>query len=213
MTLNKKDLLLYAVTDRHWTGRQSLVEQVQDSLDGGVTMVQLREKTLSYKDFMEEALVIQSLCARYRVPFLINDNVMLASEIHADGVHIGQGDMSLKEAREVLGFRKIIGVSVQTVQEAVEAEKNGANYLGVGAVFPTSSKDDAVEVSHETLAAICRAVSIPVVAIGGITKENLVQLKGSGICGIAVISALFAQKDIQMAATALVSTVEDMLHD
>ena len=167
MKCDKKDLLLYAVTDRHWLDKRSLKEVVKESLDGGVTFVQLREKTLEDDKFLEEAKELKQLCKEYDVPFVINDNVDIAIAMDADGVHVGQSDMEAGNVREKLGPDKIIGVSAQTVEQAVLAEKRGADYLGVGAVFPTGSKDDAVEVSHETLKAICEAVSIPVIAIGG----------------------------------------------
>ena len=199
MNCDKKDLLLYAVTDRHWLEEKSLYEVVKESLDGGVTFVQLREKNLSDEIFLEEAKVIKELCDEYKVPFVINDNVDIALAMNADGVHVGQSDMEAGDVREKLGPDKIIGVSAQTVEQAVLAEKRGADYLGVGAVFPTGSKDDAIEVSHETLKVICEAVSIPVIAIGGITHDNVKELAGSGICGIAVISAIYAQKDIEKA--------------
>ena len=200
MKCDKNDLLLYAVTDRHWLGKRSLKEVVKESLDGGVTFVQLREKTLEDDKFLEEAKELKQLCKEYNVPFVINDNVDIAIAMDADGVHVGQSDMEAGNVREKLGPDKIIGVSAQTVEQAVLAEKRGADYLGVGAVFPTGSKDDAVEVSHETLKAICEAVSIPVIAIGGISVNNVSELAGSGIVGIAVISAIYAAKDIKKAA-------------
>lgn len=200
MKCDKNDLLLYAVTDRHWLGKRSLKEVVKESLDGGVTFVQLREKTLEDDKFLEEAKELKQLCKEYDVPFVINDNVDIAIAMDADGVHVGQSDMEAGNVREKLGPDKIIGVSAQTVEQAVLAEKRGADYLGVGAVFPTGSKDDAVEVSHETLKAICEAVSIPVIAIGGISVNNVSELAGSGIVGIAVISAIYAAKDIKKAA-------------
>jgi thiamine-phosphate pyrophosphorylase len=203
MKLDKKDLLLYAVTDRHWLGDRTLYEVVKESLDGGATFIQLREKNLDQEHFLEEAKELKKLCAEYKVPFVINDNVDIALEIDADGVHVGQSDMEAGDVRAKLGPDKIIGVSAQTVEQALLAEKHGADYLGVGAVFPTGSKDDAVEVSHETLKAICEAVSIPVIAIGGITVDNTSSLAGTGICGIAVISAIYAQKDIKRAAEEL----------
>lgn len=203
MKFDKKDLLLYAVTDRSWLHGQSLYDQVREALEGGTTMLQLREKELDYSRFLEEGLEIQKLCRSFHVPFIINDNVTLAKEIGADGVHVGQSDMAAGDVRALLGPDKILGVSAQTVEQAVLAEKNGADYLGVGAVFPTGSKADAVEVSHNTLREICSAVSIPVVAIGGITRDNISQLAGSGICGIAVISAIFAQADIRAASADL----------
>ena len=196
MKLDKKDLLLYAVTDRHWLGDRTLYEVVKESLDGGATFIQLREKNLDQEHFLEEAKELKKLCAEYKVPFVINDNVDIALEIDADGVHVGQSDMEAGDVRAKLGPDKIIGVSAQTVEQALLAEKHGADYLGVGAVFPTGSKDDAVEVSHETLKAICEAVSIPVIAIGGITVDNTSSLAGTGICGIAVISAIYGQEDI-----------------
>ncbi|MBQ4242219.1 MAG: thiamine phosphate synthase, partial [Lachnospiraceae bacterium] len=164
MKCDKKDLLLYAVTDRHWLNGRSLNEVVKESLDGGVTFVQLREKELDDETFLKEAKELQSLCGEYHVPFVINDNVDIAMKINADGVHVGQSDMEAGDVRSKLGPDKIIGVSAATVEQAVLAEKRGADYLGVGAVFPTGSKDDAVDVSHETLKAICEAVSIPVIA-------------------------------------------------
>ncbi len=200
MKCDKNDLLLYAVTDRHWLGKRSLKEVVKESLDGGVTFVQLREKTLEDDKFLEEAKELKQLCKEYNVPFVINDNVDIAIAMDADGVHVGQSDMEAGNVREKLGPDKIIGVSAQTVEQAVLAEKRGADYLGVGAVFPTGSKDDAVEVSHETLKAICEAVSIPVIAIGGISVGNVKELAGSGIVGIAVISAIYAAEDIKKAA-------------
>ena len=200
MKCDKNDLLLYAVTDRHWLDKRSLKEVVKESLDGGVTFVQLREKTLEDDKFLEEAKELKQLCKEYNVPFVINDNVDIAIAMDADGVHVGQSDMEAGNVREKLGPDKIIGVSAQTVEQAVLAEKRGADYLGVGAVFPTGSKDDAVEVSHETLKAICEAVSIPVIAIGGISVGNVKELEGSGIVGIAVISAIYAAEDIKKAA-------------
>ena len=200
MKCDKNDLLLYAVTDRHWLDKRSLKEVVKESLDGGVTFVQLREKTLEDDKFLEEAKELKQLCKEYKVPFVINDNVDIAIAMDADGVHVGQSDMEAGNVREKLGPDKIIGVSAQTVEQAVLAEQRGADYLGVGAVFPTGSKDDAVEVSHETLKAICEAVSIPVIAIGGISVGNVKELAGSGIVGIAVISAIYAAEDIKKAA-------------
>ena len=200
MKCAKEDLLLYAVTDRHWLNGRTLYEVVKESLDGGVTFLQLREKTLDEAHFLEEAKELQKLCKEYKVPFIINDNVDIAVAMNADGVHVGQSDMEAGDVRAKLGPDKIIGVSTQTVEQAILAEKHGADYLGVGAVFPTTSKDDAAEVSYDTLKAICEAVSIPVVAIGGITQENVV--------GVAVISAIYAQKDIKKAAADLKAAVK-----
>ena len=208
---SKKELMLYAVTDRHWLGDETLYDQVKKALDGGATFVQLREKKLDREDFLAEALEIQKLCKKYGVPFVINDEVSIAKDIDADGVHVGQSDMEAMDVRKVLGPDKILGVSAQTVEQAIIDEKHGADYLGVGAVFATGSKDDADDVSHETLKAICEAVSIPVIAIGGITKDNVSELAGSGICGVAVISAIFGQNDIKKATEDLKASVEKML--
>ena len=209
MNCDKKDLLLYAVTDRSWLNGRTLYEQVEEAIKGGVTFVQLREKNLDDTAFQQEAKEIKELCARFHVPFVINDNVDIAAEIDADGVHVGQSDMEAGDVRKKLGPDKIIGVSAQTVEQALRAQAHGADYLGVGAVFPTGSKADAVEVSHDTVREICRAVDIPVIAIGGITRENVIELKGTGICGIAVISAIFGQQDIEEAARTLKSRTEE----
>ena len=211
MKCDKKDLLLYAVTDRHWLNGRTLYSQVEEALKGGATFIQLREKELNEEHFLEEAKEIKELCRRYQVPFVINDNVEIALAVDADGVHVGQSDMEAGDVRAKLGPDKIIGVSAQTVEQAVMAEQNGADYLGVGAVFPTGSKADALEVSHDTLIAICKAVKIPVIAIGGISKENILELSGSGVCGIAVISAIFAKDDIEEAARELRGLTEKMV--
>lgn len=211
MKCDKNNLLLYAVTDRHWLNGRTLHEVVKESLDGGATFIQLREKNLDEAAFLEEAKDLQALCKEYGVPFVVNDNVDIAVAMNADGVHVGQSDMEAGNVREKLGPDKIIGVSAQTVEQAVLAEQRGADYLGVGAVFPTGSKDDANEISIETLKAICEAVSIPVIAIGGITQQNVSELGGSGICGIAVISAIYAQADIAEAARNLKKATEDMV--
>ena len=209
MKCDKKDLLLYAVTDRSWLNGETLYSQVEKALEGGATFVQLREKHLNHDAFLQEAKEIKELCAKYQVPFVLDDDVELALEVGADGVHVGQSDMEAGDVRAKLGPDKIIGVSAQTVEQAILAEKHGADYLGVGAVFPTGSKDDAEDVPFETLKAICEAVSIPVIAIGGITKDNVKELAGSGICGIAVISAIFASKDIEAATKELkVNTIK-----
>lgn len=211
MNCDKKDLLLYAVTDRSWVGEQTLYEQVEEALQGGATFIQLREKELDDDSFLKEAMEIKELCFRYQVPFVINDNVEIACRVEADGVHVGQGDMEAGDVRAILGEDKILGVSAQTVEQAVLAKQRGADYIGVGAVFPTGSKEDAQDVSHETLKNICDAVDIPVIAIGGIGKHNVMELKGSGICGIAVISAIFAAKDIRSATKELKELTEQMV--
>ena len=203
-------LRLYAVTDRHWLNGRTLVECVEQAIDGGATFVQLREKDLDEDSFLNEARALKKLCAARAVPFVVNDNVMIAKEVCADGVHVGQSDMACLEARRLLGPEKIIGVSACTVEQALLAERQGADYLGVGAVFATGSKADAESVSFETLKAICRAVKIPVVAIGGISAGNVHELKGSGIAGVSVISAIFANDDIRAATKILAGKVAEV---
>ena len=211
MKCDKKDLLLYAVTDRSWLNGESLYSQVEKALKGGATFIQLREKELTGEELIREAKQIQELCAKYKAPFILNDDVELAAALGADGVHVGQKDMEAKEARKKLGPDKIIGVSARTVEQAVRAWEDGADYLGVGAVFLTGSKADARQIDHDTLRRICAAVPIPAVAIGGITEENVLQLKGSGISGIAVISAVFAKEDVQAAAERLRKLAESVV--
>lgn len=201
-------MLLYAVTDRAWTGRQTLYEQVECALRGGATCVQLREKELDEAGFLQEALEMKKLCRRYRVPFIVNDNVKIAVASGADGIHVGQHDMQAKSVRAAVGESMILGVSAQTVEQAVLAERNGADYLGVGAVFATGTKPDADAVPPDVLKAICGAVSIPVVAIGGICRSNVAQLSGTGVDGIALVSAIFASADIEQECRRLRSLSE-----
>lgn len=188
---------LYAVTDRTWLGKQSLYEQVEAALKGGVTCVQLREKNLDEADFLAEAMEISALCRRYGVPFLINDNVDIALRCHADGVHVGQEDMQAAKVRQRLGPGRLIGVSAHSVEEAMAAEAAGADYLGVGAMFGTSTKKNVRPLTPEILKAICQAVEIPVVAIGGIHARNMAQLAGTGADGAALVSAIFGAEDIE----------------
>lgn len=203
MRLNKNNLLLYAVTDRSWLGNRSLLQQVEECIYGGATFIQLREKSISEDEYTKIAREIKKITDRYKIPFVINDNINVALSADADGVHVGQNDTSPAKARSLIGERKILGVSVQTVNQAIEAEKSGADYLGVGAVFSTSTKPDADIVDFQNLKAICQSVNIPVIAIGGINAENMSQLKNSGICGVAVVSAIFAQKNIKEATKKL----------
>ena len=203
MLFRADDLLLYAVTDRAWVGRQTLLAQIEDALRGGVTMVQLREKTLAAEAFAAEAAEVKALCHRYGVPLLIDDNVDVALESGADGVHVGIEDAPVEEIRARAGKDFIIGATAKTVEQARAAEAAGADYLGVGAVFPSPTKKNAVRITVEQLKAICAAVSIPAVAIGGIDLENISALKGGGMRGVAVISALFGAQDIQRAADQL----------
>lgn len=211
MKCDKKSMLLYAVTDRTWIGERTLAMDVEEVLKGGVTFVQLREKYMEDEEFLAEAKEIKELCQKYKVPFVINDNVYVAINCDADGVHVGQEDMKAGEVREKIGEDKILGVSVENVEQAILAEKQGADYLGVGAMFSTSTKLDAYDVSKEELRKICEAVNIPVVAIGGINKNNIMELKGTKVDGVAVISALFAQKNIKEATENLRKLSEEMV--
>lgn len=223
---DKKYLALYGVTDRWWVKqklekagapvtddalREGLLEDTKAALEGGMTYVQMREKgdPMTEDELLTEALALKALCEQYGVPFVIDDDVELAVKCGADGVHVGQSDMACVEARRALGSARVVGVSAQTVEQAVQAEQDGADYLGVGAVFPTGSKDDADDVSHDTVKAICEAVSIPVIAIGGISKDNVGQLAGLGLDGVAVISAIYASDDLKAATEELkAKTVE-----
>jgi thiamine-phosphate pyrophosphorylase len=194
---------LYAVTDRAWLESSTLASQVEEAIKAGVTFVQLREKNLNFDEFVNQAREIKKVTDRYNVPFVINDNIEVALACGADGVHVGQSDMAAMDVRRRIGADKIIGVSAQTVDQALLAEKNGADYLGVGAMFTTSTKLDANEVTFDTLKAICGAASIPVVAIGGINEGNILKLSGCGAAGAAVVSAIFAQPDIYAATKRL----------
>lgn len=207
----KNYLLLYAITDSSMIGNSTLKEKVEEAILGGATMIQLREKNISEDEYVALAKEIKEVTDKYNIPLIINDQVDVALACDAAGVHVGQQDMAAALARVKIGQEKILGVSVQTVEQAILAEKAGADYLGVGSVFPTSTKKDAALVSKETLKAICDSVNIPVVAIGGINEENITQLNGSGIAGISVVSAIFAQKDAQKAAEGLRIQVEKIL--
>lgn len=208
----RDSLVLYAVTDRMWLNGRTLKEQVEEALRGGVTMVQLREKELPENEFEKEALEIKELCRKYNVPFIINDNVNLAVKVNADGVHVGQSDMKALDVRKILGPDKIIGVTAKTVDQAVKAMEAGADYLGSGAVFGSSTKTDTERLDHNILRQICESVTIPVVAIGGITAENVEELKGRKIAGVAVVSAVFGQPDIESATKELKKKVYKILN-
>lgn len=211
MNFKREHLTLYAVTDRHWLRGDTLAHQVEQALRGGATMIQLREKELGEAEFLREALEIQTICRRYRVPFLINDNVALAREIDADGVHVGQSDMEAGNVRKLLGPDKVIGVTAKTVEQAMRAEAAGADYLGSGAVFSTGTKTDTSRLSHDVLQQICENVRIPVAAIGGITAENVLKLRGRKIAGVAVVSGIFAAEDIEEAARTMKERVLTIL--
>jgi len=201
------------VTDRMWTGRQTLLEQVEAALKGGATCVQLREKELDEESFLQEAYEMKALCEKYGVPFFINDNVDIAIRCKADGIHVGQDDMEASNVRALVGEDMMIGVSVNCVEQALAAVQAGADCLGVGAMFSTSTKLDADSVSFETLRDICQAVEIPVVAIGGISKDNMMQLKGTGVDGVALVSAIFAAENIETECRALKALSEEMVKE
>jgi len=211
LKISSESLLVYAVTDRAWLNGRKVAQQVEEAIIGGATCIQLREKQLSYEDFLEEAVQVKKVTDCYNIPFIINDNVDIALACDADGVHIGQDDLPVGSVRALMGPFKILGVSVQTVEQAIAAEKAGADYLGVGAMFQTSTKLGAKSVSFEILKQICEAVSISVVAIGGITERNVLRLSGSGIDGIAVVSAVFAQSNIVEATRKLAKLSERMV--
>lgn len=210
-TISKDAMLLYAVTDRHWVGKQTLMEQVECAIKGGATCIQLREKDLDSGNFLDEAIEMRELCRKYNVPFIIDDDVEIAIKCGADGVHVGQSDMEAGNARKLVGPDMILGVSAQTVEQALKAEAAGADYLGVGAVFSTSTKLDADDVSHEELRRICEAVKIPVVAIGGIGRKNIELLSGTGVDGVAIVSAIFGAEDIESECKVLAELSRKMI--
>ena len=211
MKCDKQFMCLYAVTDRAWTGRKTLYEQVEEALKGGVTCVQLREKDLPFEDFLNEAKKIHGLCQKYGIPLFINDNVEIALAVGAEGIHVGQEDMEAAEVRRFVGEDMMIGVSVHTVEEAERAVAHGADCLGLGTIFPTSTKTDVEVMPLETIRAITAAVDVPIVAIGGIKKSNLMYLAGSGVDGIAVVSAIFGAEDIETECRELRRLSEEMI--
>ena len=196
MKFTKESLRLYAVTDRQWLKNKSLPEAVEEAIKGGVTFVQLREKNTDYEDMKKIAIEVKAVTDRYNIPFVINDNVMLCKEIDADGVHVGADDMSVSEARKILGNDKIIGGTARTLERAIQAYNEGADYLGIGAVFTTTTKEGTTHMTKDLANKINSVVPIPTVAIGGINSENVSSLKGYGVSGIAVVSAIFAQENI-----------------
>ena len=212
MKCDKKYMLLYAVTDRTWVGEKTLYQQVEEALRGGVTCVQLREKDMSDGEFLQEAKEIHALCQQYGVPFIVNDNVEIAVACGAEGIHVGQEDMAAGDVRRRAGDGVILGVSVHTVEEAQNAVRNGADYLGLGAVFPTSTKTDVDQMPNETLRAICDAVDVPVVAIGGINSGNIGKLAGSGVDGVALVSAIFSAANIESTCQELRKLAEEMVN-
>ena len=211
MKCDKHTMLLYAVTDRAWVGEQTLYQQVESALKGGATCVQLREKQLGDADFLQEAIQIHALCQQYGVPLFINDNVDVAVKGHAEGIHVGQEDMAAAQVRQRVGDGMMIGVSVHSVEEALEAVRHGADCLGVGAAFSTHTKADVDVLPEGMMKAICDAVDIPVVAIGGIHKDNILQLRGTGVDGVALVSAIFSAKDIEAECRELKALSEQII--
>lgn len=203
MQISEDKFILYAVTDRRWLNGRSLAEAVEQAVKGGAGIVQLREKNLSDEAFLQEAIELKAVCSQYKVPLIINDNVEVMLKSDADGIHVGQSDLDAADVRRKIGPDKILGVSAHNIAEARLAVKHGADYLGVGAAFATDSKTDVNVVPHSVYKEICSETDIPVVAIGGINKDNIAELKGSGISGAAVISAIFAADDIEAAAREL----------
>ena len=210
MKISPDKLRLYGVTDRTWLGEEPLETAVEDGLRGGVTILQLREKQASHEEIVKTARLLKPVCGRYGVPLIINDDVEAVLEADADGVHVGQDDMTVAEARRILGPEKIIGASAHNREEALEAQRQGADYLGSGAVFGSATKKDTTARSREELRRVCAAVSIPVAAIGGITEENCMELAGTGVSGIAVVSAVFAAADREAAASRLRAMAEEI---
>ncbi len=200
MKFNKDMLKLYAVTDRTHLNGISLTEAVEQAINGGVTCVQLREKNINFEEYVTRAVEIREVCHKYNVPLIINDDYKVALESGADGVHVGIEDTEVSEIRKNVGKDFIIGATAKTVEQAQKAQADGADYLGVGAVFPSPTKTNAIRITPEKLTEICSSVSISVVAIGGISLENLHIIKGCGQSGIAVVSALFSQSDIKLSA-------------
>lgn len=211
MKFQEKQLLLYAVTDRAWIGTLTLYQQIEQAILGGVTCIQLREKNLDEETFIKEAIQVRKLCHKHGIPLIINDNLKVALESGADGIHVGNDDMPVKEIRKITGEDFIIGATAKTIAQAKEAEKAGANYLGVGAVFPSPTKTNAIRITSEALREICSSVRIPVVAIGGITEENMAEITGCGMKGIAVVSAIFSAENIRTATGKLREKIVSIL--
>lgn len=212
MKFDRSSLKMYIITDRYWLGDNSLAEQVEESIKAGATFVQVREKDISDDEFIKIAKDIKKVTDKYKIPFVINDNIDVAIAVDADGVHIGQTDEALTNARQKLGKDKIIGVSTQTVEETLKAYKNGADYVGIGAVYSTNTKDNVDVLSHAQIKDCCDCCDIPVVAIGGLNKDTTKLLNGTGVDGISVISAVFGAQDITQATQELVKATEDMLN-
>lgn len=211
MSISKSQMKLYVVTDRSWLDGKLFTEEIEKTLQGGATLIQLREKNLSYDEFLKEGKEIKKITDKYNIPLIINDNVEIAMNIDASGVHIGQNDMDAAEVKKLIGKDKILGVTAKTVEQAIKAEKDGASYIGVGAAFSTSTKLDTRVITFETIKNICKSVTIPVVAIGGIDENNIMNLKGLGIHGVALVSSIFSKEDVLLATKQMLELTECML--
>lgn len=208
--MEKRGLVLYAVTDRAWLSEgETLPQQVEKAILGGVGLVQLREKKLKGEELEKLAIEVRDVCRLHKIPFIVNDDVKLAARIDADGVHVGQSDMDVEKARAILGPDKIIGATAKTIKQAKKAQKAGADYLGSGAVFGSSTKTDAIPMDLSLFTEICNSVDIPVFAIGGITGENIEKLSGTPLAGAAVVSGIFAAEDVEAAARDLKAKLDN----
>lgn len=211
MKLDKDSLKVYLITDRSWTDGEKLLNQIEDSIISGTTIIQIREKNISFEKYVERAKEIQDICLKHSIPFIVNDNVDVAIRVNADGVHVGQSDLIANKVRKLIDDNKILGVSASNLKQAILAEEMGADYIGVGAIFNTTTKLDASSVSIEELKKICNTVKIPVVAIGGIDKNNIYELKNSGVSGVSVISAILSKKNIKDATKKIKEEIEKIL--
>ena len=211
MKFTKESLKLYVITDRSWIGNRSMPEEVEKTLKSGATCLQIREKNISYDEYVSKSIELRKICNKYNVPFIVNDNIEVALASGADGVHVGQKDILNKNVRSIIGSDKILGISANSIELAIAAEKAGADYIGVGSIQLSPTKGESKILSTEYVNEICNTVSIPVVAIGGINEQNILRLKGIGIAGVAVISAVFGKEDVAEATYKLRKLVDEYI--
>ena len=211
MKFTKESLKLYVITDRSWIGNRSMPEEVEKTLKSGATCLQIREKNISYDEYVSKSIELRKICNKYNVPFIVNDNIEVALASGADGVHVGQKDILNKNVRSIIGSDKILGISANSIELAIAAEKAGADYIGVGSIQISPTKGESKILSTEYVNEICNSVSIPVVAIGGINEQNILRLKGIGIAGVAVISAVFGKEDVAEATYKLRKLVDEYI--
>ncbi|TQS83985.1 thiamine phosphate synthase [Candidatus Methanomassiliicoccus intestinalis] len=211
MKFTKESLKLYVITDRSWIGNRSMPEEVEKTLKSGATCLQIREKNISYDEYVSKSIELRKICNKYNVPFIVNDNIEVALASGADGVHVGQKDILNKNVRSIIGSDKILGISANSIELAIAAEKAGADYIGVGSIQLSPTKGESKILSTEYVNEICNSVSIPVVAIGGINEQNILRLKGIGIAGVAVISAVFGKEDVAEATYKLRKLVDEYI--